>query len=96
MVSAVLLSFSGAFCATKVESKGESAMTTIPHKSRKRTNSVSFSARKKKGETKQQQQESNNVLKAIVFVAYFLARKRLKIQAILPIEIKKRQERNIK
>ena len=74
MVSAVPLSFSGTFCATKVENNGESAMTTIPQKSRKRIKSISFSMRKKKGAHKQQAQESIKQLKAIFFVPYFSAK----------------------
>ncbi len=95
MVSAVPLSFSGAFCATKVENNGESAMTTMPQKRRKRTSSVSFSTRKMKGATKQQQQESNSAKKAIFFVPYFLASKLPKTQAILPTAIIKKDIKGI-
>ena len=60
MVNAVPLSLSGAFSATKVEKSGESAMTTIPQKSKKRIKTVSFSIRKNNGAERQQLQESNN------------------------------------
>lgn len=73
MVSAVPLSLSGVFCATKVENNGESAITTIPQKSKKTINIASFLIRKMNGVAKQQKQENNNVKKAILFIPYLLA-----------------------
>lgn len=43
MVSAVPFISVDAFCATRVENNGESAMTTIPQKMRKATKSTSDS-----------------------------------------------------
>ena len=59
MVNAAPLSFSGAFSATKVEKSGESAMTTIPQKNKKRIKVVSFATIKKNGAIKQQTPESS-------------------------------------
>ena len=42
MVNKVPLLSDGAFCATKVENKGESAITTIPQKSRNKNKAVSL------------------------------------------------------
>ncbi len=74
MVKAVPLSFSGAFCAIKVENSGESAITTIPQKSKKSTKIVSFATRKKSGAIKQQIQESKSIEKAALLVPNFAAR----------------------
>ncbi len=43
IVSAVPLSFLGTFNATKVENRGEPAITTIPQKSKKSVKRASFS-----------------------------------------------------
>ena len=74
MVKAVPLSFLGAFCATKVENSGESAITTIPQKSKKSTKVVSFATIKKSGAAKQQIQESKSIEKAVLLVPNFVAR----------------------
>ena len=74
MVNAVPFSFLGAFCATKVENSGESAITTIPQKSKKSTKVVSFATIKKSGEVKQQAQESKSIEKAVLLVPNFVAR----------------------
>ena len=74
MVKAVPLSFLGAFCATKVENRAESAITTIPQKSKKSRKIVSFDIRKKSGETKQQIQESKSTEKAVLLVPNLVAK----------------------
>ena len=74
MVKAVPLSFSGVFCATKVENIAESAITIIPQKSKKSRKIVPFDTRKKSGETKQQIQESKSTEKAVLLVPNLAAK----------------------
>ena len=74
IVIAVPLSVSGAFCAIKVENSGESAITTIPQKSKKSTKIVSFATRKKSGAIKQQIQESKSIEKAVLLVPNLAAK----------------------
>ena len=71
IVKDVPLDASGAFWATKVENKGESATTTIPQKKRKINKIVMEFWDKKKGEIKQQIQEDDRAK-----VAIFLGLKR--------------------
>lgn len=65
MVSEVPLDSSGAFWATKVENKGESAITTKAQKNRKpRKNNVEL-LKRKNGDRIQQQQDSIKEIVAI-------------------------------
>ncbi len=74
IVIAVPLSVSGAFCATKVENSGESAIITIPQKSKKSTKVVSYATIKKSNVTKQQILENKSIEKAVLLVQNFVAR----------------------
>jgi len=65
IVRAVPLSTDGAFLATKVEKRGESAMTTIPQKIRKAIKKKWDSALNIMPETRQQPQDRSNELNAI-------------------------------
>ena len=68
IVSAVpLVSFSELF-ATNVENNGESAITTMPQKSRKPINTKLESHKKIKGEKMQHMQDKNNAIAAVFFV----------------------------
>jgi ligand-binding sensor domain-containing protein len=64
-VSEVPLDSSGALWATKVENKGESAMTANPQMNRKVINRMMEGENKKRGESKQHTPE---IVKAIIAV----------------------------
>ena len=68
IVSAVPLLCGSVFCATKVENRGESAMTTIPQKTRHPMNTISEDIIKINGDIRQHIQESSSAVKAIFFV----------------------------
>ena len=68
IVNAVPLDAAGAFCATKVENNGESAITTKPQKTRKPINKFADRKVKASGESKQQIQERSKAIKAIFLV----------------------------
>ena len=70
IVSEVPLESSGAFWATKVENKGESAITTSPQKNKKISNKIIESENKKRGEVMQHKHDENKAI-----VAIFLAPK---------------------
>lgn len=61
----------GALCATKVEKRGESAITTRPQKNKKAMNTAGDTANRNRGEARQQTHDNNNAS-----VANFLAPKR--------------------
>ena len=56
----------GAFCATIVENKGESATTSIPQQTRKLSNTIEDPAAKTNGESRQQQPERARAPAAIL------------------------------
>ena len=64
MVRAVPLDSSGAFCATNVENKGESAMTTNPQKKRKLIKAETERLSKNKGEPQQHKQDKHKEMVA--------------------------------
>ena len=68
IVSAVPFISAGAFWATSVEKRGESAMTTIPQKSKKITNRISNSTANIKGEMRQHPQDKSKAMNAVRFV----------------------------
>ena len=94
MVSEVPLDSSATFCATNVENKGESAITTNPQKNKKEINSGIELLNKNKGDNKQQQQDKSNVIVAIFFAPYFCDNKPLAMQAIAPQAIIKNEKRD--
>src|SRR5258708_36753820 len=63
--SDVPLESSGAFCATNVENKGESAITTNPQKERKLISVETELLNKNNGETQQHKHDKNNEMVAI-------------------------------
>lgn len=65
IVNAVPLISASAFWATKVENKGESAITTIPQKSKKPINKTEEDKPNTKGESRQQIPEHNSAIKAV-------------------------------
>lgn len=65
MVKAVPLSLEGAFLATKVENKGESAITTIPQKTKKAIKRYSLEKLNIKGDIIQHKQDAKRKLKAV-------------------------------
>ena len=67
IVSEAPLDSSLAFCATNVENNGESAITTRPQKKRKVISAHPEPMNRKRGESKQHKQESNNEIVAILF-----------------------------
>lgn len=67
IVSAVALDSAGAFCAISVENKGESATTAIPQISKKAIKIGAVAIVKTKGESKQQQPDINNEMRATCF-----------------------------
>ena len=71
IVSAVPFFSAKAFCATKVDKSGESAITTIPHKNRNPMHKISNSLLKTNGEIKQQMQDKSKEVKAIFFAPNF-------------------------
>lgn len=87
IVSAVAFISADAFLATNVEKSGESAITTIPQKSRKPINKLSDLVSKSNGETRQHTQDNNNVKKAIRLAPNFCPRYPLSTQAKPPIPI---------
>lgn len=68
MVSAEPFDCGGACFATNDENNGESAITNNPHNHRKISNAIVEGCCNSSGETKQQQQESNNALRAMLAV----------------------------
>ena len=70
VIDVPLVSF-GAFCATNVENKGESAITTNPQNNKKHITRVMESLESNKGEIRQQIQEENNIKPASLNVPIF-------------------------
>lgn len=68
IVSAVPFISDGAFCATNVENRGESATTTIPQIIKNRINRASDSIENINGEIRQQRHDMSNAIKAVRFV----------------------------
>lgn len=66
IVSAVPLIWASAFCATNVENKGESAITTIPQKCIKTKKTIGGKTVKASGKIKQHAPESDKDRKAIL------------------------------
>ena len=74
MVNKVPLLSIGAFWATNVENKGESAMTTIPQKIRKKNNTVWCEYAISRGEIRQQMHDKNKADTATCFVPKYSER----------------------
>lgn len=83
MVIAVPLICAGAFCATNVENKGESAITTNPQRIRKIRNGIKERL-KANGEAAQQQPDKRRAVNAIFLVPKFCERYPPIIQAKPP------------
>ena len=67
IVSDVPLDSAGALCATKVENRGESAITTSAQKNKKQINRTGEFENKKSGEIRQHRQDKHNAIVAIRF-----------------------------
>lgn len=67
IVNAEPFESSGALCATNVENKGESAITTSPQKNKNKINKRKESDNKKNGDNKQHKQERKSEMVAIFF-----------------------------
>lgn len=65
MVSDVPRDSGYALCATRVENKGESAITTNPQKNKNAIRSVEDGVNRNSGEVRQQRQDSNKAMVAI-------------------------------
>lgn len=91
MVNDVPLDSGGAFCATSVENKGESAMTVTPHMKRKAIKNDSGDCRKN-GDNKQQAQEMNKAPAAIFFAPYRCDNHPLTMQAGVPDAIIRKEK----
>ena len=91
IVNDVPLDASGAFWATKVENRGESATTTIPQKNRKTKRKKMEFWDKKKGEIKQQIQEANKAKVAMFLGLNFSENCPLNIQATEPEAIMRKE-----
>lgn len=89
------LDSSGAFCATSVEKRGESAMTTSPQKKRKATIAKAELFNKKNGERIQQHPDRNNEIAATFFVPKNCEMDPLTIQARLPDPIIKKDKNGV-
>jgi len=70
IVKAVPLTETGAFCATSVENKGESAITTIPQNNKKLIKIGVEAYVNSKGELKQQTQERVKKVAAVCLVPF--------------------------
>lgn len=70
MVREVPIDSSGAFWATKVENKGESATTTRPQMNKNVMNKTTELENRKSGEAKQHKQDKNSEIVAIFFTPY--------------------------
>ena len=66
IVNAEPFDVAGAFCATRVENKGESATTAIPQINIKAIKASVVLLNNKKGEIIQQTQDSNKTLEAVL------------------------------
>ena len=95
IVSAVPFSSWGADFATKVENKGESAITAIPQKSKKVRNRKVLACKKNNGELKQQTPENDSAIDATFLSPYFWDKNPPKTQDKLPIAIIKKDNNEI-
>ena len=84
IVNEVPLESSGAFCATKVENKGESAITASPQMNKKEINTEDELANRNNGEIMQQIQDASNDSVAIFLVPKRCENKPPKTQANPP------------
>ena len=71
IVSAVPFISPEAFWATRVEKRGESAITTMPQNSMKPINKFSYSTKNTNGEIRQQPHESRRAVNAVFLVPIF-------------------------
>ena len=71
IVNAVPFDSAIAFCATKVENNGESAITTIPQTNMNRINKVWCPHEMTIGDIRQQSNDSHRAEEAVLFVPYF-------------------------
>jgi hypothetical protein len=94
IVSDVPLDASGAFCATRVEKSGESAITTRPQKRRKEINSTTEEEAKNNGDSRQQSRERLSDKVAILFTPKRCDRSPLTTQAKAPAAITKKDNRD--
>ena len=94
-VSAVPLYSAGAFCATRVENNGESAMTTNPQKIKKANKRKKELDKKTSGERRQHKPEQNKAEAAIFLVPHFWERYPPIIQANPPSPIIKKDHKGI-
>ena len=67
MVNAVARDCCGAFCATRVENIGESAMTTMPQNKRNRISARGLDCARRMGEIKQHVPDAANAREATFF-----------------------------
>lgn len=93
MVSDVPLDCSGAFRATSVENRGESATTNSPQKNRKLKKAKLELINKKMGDNKQQRQDSIRESVAILFAPKEVESTPLTTQAIPPEAIIRKENR---
>ena len=87
------LDSSGALCATKVENKGESAITVIPHTNRKQMKRKAEFENRKNGETIQHKQDMDKDKMAIFFTPKYWETMPLKTQANPPEAIIKNEKK---
>ena len=71
IVNAVPFNSGGAFWATKVEKRGESAITTKPQNIKKRINKPSFAQKEINGEIKQHKPDKSRNIDAVFLVPFF-------------------------
>lgn len=95
MVRAVPLEFGGAFLATRVENKGESATTIHPQKIRNIISTSFEAVRNIKGESRQQSPEKKSASPAVFLVPIFSEINPPAIHAIPPIPMIKKESREI-
>lgn len=93
MVKDVPLESSGAFCATNVENKGESAITASPQISKNQINTITDLANKNNGESRQQVHDKSNAVVANFFVPKRCENNPLKTQANPPQAIIKKDSK---
>ena len=95
IVSAVPLSSGDAFCATNVEKRGESAITTAPQKRRKAINKLSKLTSKIHGEIRQHIHDRSSAMNAVRFVPTILAIYPARTQANPPIAMIRKDQTGI-
>ena len=95
IVNDVPLEASGAFCATNVENKGESAITTHPQKNRNPINTKEELFNNNSGERIQQVPDTPNEIVAIFFAPKICEIDPLRTQARLPDPIIRNDKRGM-